>query len=102
MEGEKIRIKLKSYDHRLLDKAVEEIVQTIKRTGAQVKGPVPLPVKIEKYTVNRSTFVHKKSMEQFEIRIHSRLIDIWNPQEETINALTSLHLPAGVYVDVKS
>jgi small subunit ribosomal protein S10 len=98
---EKIRIKLKAYDHRILDDAVIEIVETAKRTGAQVKGPIPLPTLIEKFTVLRGPHIDKKSREQFEIRVHKRLIDIINPVPKLIEALTSLSLPSGVEIDVK-
>lgn len=99
---QKIRVKLKSFDSRLLDQAAQEIVQTVNRTRAKIAGPVPLPVKIEKITVLRSTFVNKDSREQFEMRTHSRLIDILEPTEDTIDALMKLQLPAGVSVDIKS
>ena len=99
---QKIRVKLKSFDNRLLDQSTLEIVNTVERTRAQVAGPVPLPTKIEKFTVLKSTFVHKDSREQFEMRTHSRLIDILNPTGDTIDALMKLQLPAGVSVDIKS
>jgi len=101
MENQKIRIRLKAFDHRLLDQSVREIVNTAKRTGAQVCGPIPLPTKIEKFTVLRSPHVDKKSREQFEIRTHKRLIDIvdWLPQ--TVDALMKLDLAAGVDVEIK-
>ena len=92
----RIRVKLKAYDHRLIDKSSKEIVETAKRTGADVSGPVPLPVKINKYTVLRSPHVNKKSREQFEIRTHKRLIDILKPTSDTIDSLKKLDLPAGV------
>ena len=99
---QKIRIKLKAYDHRLLDQAVLEIVETVKRTGAKIAGPVPLPTKREIYTVLRSPVIDKKSREQFEIRTHHRLIDIINPSARIVDALTKLTLPAGVDVEIKS
>jgi len=96
-----IRIKLKAYDHRLLDQAVGEIVETVKRTGARISGPVPLPTKREGYTVLRSPVVDKKSREQFELSTHKRLIDILEPTSKTIDALRKLNLPAGVDVEIK-
>lgn len=97
----RIRVKLKAYDHRLIDKSVKAIVETVERTGAEISGPVPLPTKIKRYTVLRSPHVNKKSREQFEIRIHKRLIDILTPNENTIDALMKLQLPAGVYVEIE-
>jgi small subunit ribosomal protein S10 len=97
-----IRIKLKAYDHAVLDQSVAEIVNTAKRTGARISGPIPLPTKKTIYTVNRSTHVDKKSREQFERRIHKRLIDILNSTPQTITALTKLELPAGVDIEIKS
>jgi len=99
---QKIRVKLKSFDHRLLDQSSQEIVNTVQRTRARVAGPVPLPTKIEKFTVLKSTFVHKDAREQFEMRTHTRLIDILDPTGDTIDALMKLQLPAGVSVDIKS
>jgi len=99
---EKIRIRLKAYDHRVLDQSTWEIVQTAKRTGAIVAGPIPLPTDISRYTVLRSPHVDKKSREQFEIRTHKRLIDILEPTEATVNALMRLDLPAGVDVEIKA
>jgi small subunit ribosomal protein S10 len=98
---QKIRIKLKSYDHNLIDKSSERIVRTIKQTGAIVSGPIPLPTKRSVYTVNRSPHVDKKSREQFEGRVHKRLIDILSSTQKTIDALMRLELPAGVDVEVK-
>jgi len=98
---QKIRIKLKAYDHRLLDQAVEEIVETLKRTGAKISGPVPLPTKREVYTVLRSPVIDKKSREQFELSTHKRLIDIYEPTSKTIDALRKLNLSAGVDVEIK-
>ncbi len=97
----KIRIKLRAYDHRLLDQSTLEIVQAAQRTGADVVGPVPLPTSIQKYTVNRSPHVDKKSREQFEIRTHKRLLDIASPTAQTVDALMKLDLPAGVDVEIK-
>ena len=96
-----IRIKLRAYDHRLLDRSTQEIVQAAQRTGAAVIGPIPLPNSITKYTVNKSPFVNKKSREQFEIRTHKRLLDIASPTAQTVDALMKLDLPAGVDVEIK-
>ena len=101
MAKQKIRIRLKAYDHRVLDQSVRQIVDTAERTGAIVVGPVPLPTKIEKFTVIRSPFIDKDSQEQFEIRTHKRLIDIVEPSSKTIDALVRLNLPAGVDVEIK-
>jgi len=98
---QKIRIKLMAYDHRLLDVSTEEIVDTAKRTGASVVGPIPLPTKREIFTVLRSPHVDKKSREQFQIKTHKRILDIVNPTSKTIDALKKLDLPAGVYVEIK-
>ncbi len=100
-DPQKIRIKLKAYDHRLLDQAVQEIVETVKRTGAKIAGPVPLPTKREIYTVLRSPVIDKKSREQFDLSTHKRLIDIFEPTAKTIDALRKLNLPAGVDVEIK-
>ncbi len=99
--SQKIRIRLKGYDYRVLDQSVWEIVETVSRTGAKVSGPIPLPTKINKYTVLRSPHVDKKSREQFEIRTHKRLIDILEPTPETVDALMKLNLSAGVNVEIK-
>ena len=99
---EKIRIRLKAYDHRILDQSTWEIVQTAKRTGALVAGPIPLPTDINRFTVLRSPHVDKKSREQFEIRTHKRLIDILEPTAQTVDALMKLDLPAGVDVEIKA
>ena len=99
--GQLIRIRLKGYDHNLLDSAVGEIVQTVRRTGGRVAGPIPLPTRIVKFTVNRSTFVDKKSREQFEIRTHKRLIDILEPTQQTIDELGKLELSTGIHVEIK-
>ncbi|MEK7108094.1 MAG: 30S ribosomal protein S10 [Patescibacteria group bacterium] len=100
-EGQRIRIKIRAYDHKIIDQATETIVKTAERSGAQVKGPVPLPTSKRKYTVNRSTFVHKTSREQYEMRVHKRLLDIVQPTERTVEALMSLNLPSGVDVEIK-
>jgi len=97
----RIRIKIKAYDHKLIDQSAKQIVDTAKRSGAQITGPIPLPTEKTKYTVLRSTFVHKDSREQFEMRVHKRLIDITDPTPKTIDALTNLNLPAGVDVEIK-
>ena len=101
MEKQHIRIHLKAYDHKVLDVSTIEIVNTAKRTGAQVKGPIPLPTDIEKYTVLRAPHVDKKSREQFEIRTHKRLLDIIDPTPQTVDALMKLDLAAGVDVEIK-
>lgn len=99
--GHSIRIRLKGYDHKLLDTAVAEIVSTVRRTGGRVAGPVPLPTRLERFTVNRSPFVDKKSREQFEIRTHKRLLDILEPTQQTIDELGKLELSTGVDVEIK-
>ena len=101
MMNEKIRIRLTAYDHRVLDTSVKEMVETVKRTGGRVAGPIPLPTRTERYTVNRSPHVDKKSREQFEIRTHKRLLDILDPTQQTIDALGKLELAAGVDVEIK-
>ena len=101
MDTQNIRIRLKAFDHRLLDLSTKEIVHTAKRTGANVRGPIPLPTRIEKFTVNRSPHVNKKSREQFEIRTHKRLIEIVGPSAETIDSLSRLELPSGVDIEIK-
>jgi len=101
MANSKVRINLKAYDHRLLDMAAAKIVETVKRTGGEVSGPVPLPTEIQKYTVLRAVHKYKDAREQFEMRTHKRLIDIKNPSKETIDALTHLDLPSGVDIDIK-
>ena len=97
----KLRIKLRAYDHKVIDNSAKQIIETALRYGAEVSGPVPLPTEIHKYTVNRSSFVHKDSREQFETRVHKRLIDILNPNPKVIDALMSLTLPAGVDIEIK-
>ncbi len=101
MAKQKIRICLKAYDHRVLDQSAKQIVETAERTGAQVVGPVPLPTRIEKFTVMRSPFIDKDSREQFEIRTHKRLIDVIEPGSKTIDTLMRLNLPAGVDIEIK-
>ena len=101
MENQRIRIRLKAYDHRILDQSTKEIVNTAQRTGARVSGPIPLPTKISRYTVLRSPHIDKKSREQFEVRTHIRLMDILDAQPQTIDALIRLDLPAGVDVEIK-
>ena len=101
MAKQKIRIKLKGYDHRILDLAAQQIVHAVEATGAAVTGPVPLPTRIQKLSVIRSPFIDKDSQEQFEIRTHKRLIDLVETTSKTIDALTKLNLPAGVSIDIK-
>ena len=101
MDSQNIRIRLKAFDHRVLDQSTGEIVSTAKRTGAQVRGPIPLPTKIEKYTVLRSPHIDKKSREQFEIRTHKRMLEIIDPTPQTVDALMKLDLAAGVDVEIK-
>ncbi len=101
MQGQSIRIRLRAYDARLLDKSTIDIVDTAKRTGARVSGPIPLPTRIEKFSVNRSPHVNKKSAEQFEIRTHKRLLDIVEPTARTVDELKKLNLPAGVDITIK-
>ena len=101
MESQNIRIRLKAFDHRVLDQATSEIASTAKRTGARVRGPIPLPTRIEKFTVLRSPHIDKKSREQFEIRTHKRLLDIIDPTPQTVDALMKLDLAAGVDVEIK-
>src|ERR1700742_3583394 len=100
MQGQNIRIRLKAFDHRILDNSTSEIVNTAKRTGAQVLGPIPLPRRIQRFTVNRSPHIDKKSREQFEIRTHKRLIDIVEPTPQTVDALGKLDLASGVEVEI--
>jgi len=101
MAKQKIRIRLKAYDHRVLDQSAQRIVETAERTGAKVIGPVPLPTRIERFTVQRSPFVDKDSQEHFEIRTHKRLIDVVDPSSKTIDQLMRLNLPAGVDIEIK-
>ena len=100
-EQEKLRLRIKAYDSKLIDNSARQIVDTAKRHDAEVVGPIPLPTEIKKYTVNRSTFVHKNSREQFELRIHKRLIDILNPSQSIIESLSHLNLPSGVDIEIK-
>lgn len=100
-EKNKVRLKIKSYDHRLIDTSTKQIIDTALRNGAEVIGPIPLPTEFRKYTVNRSTFVHKNSREQFEMRVHKRLIEILNPGQKIIEALSNLNLPSGVDVEIR-
>lgn len=97
----KLRLRIKAYDHKLIDNSCRQIVDTVKRHDATVLGPVPLPTEMHRYTVNRSTFVHKDSREQFELRVHKRLIDILNPSAQIIESLSSLNMPAGVDIEIK-
>jgi small subunit ribosomal protein S10 len=101
MAKQRIRIRLKAYDHRVLDESAKRIVETAERTGATVVGPVPLPTRIERFTVRRSTFVDKNSHEHFEVRTHKRLIDVIEPDNKTIDSLMRLNLPAGVDIEIK-
>ena len=101
IDSQNIRIRLKAFDHRVLDQSALEIVNTARRTGAQVRGPIPLPTRIERYTVLRSPHIDKKSREQFEIRTHKRILDIVDPTPQTVDALMKLDLAAGVAVDIK-
>jgi len=98
---QRIRIKIKAFDHKIIDQSTRTIIEAGERTGATIKGPIPLPVEKKKYTVNRSTFVHKNARDQYEMRVHKRLIDILNPGQKTIDALMSLNLPAGVDIEIK-
>lgn len=98
---QRIRIRLKAYDHKVIDQSSQQIIDTAQRTGAQVAGPVPLPTKMSKWTVTRSPFVDKDSREQFEMRVHKRLIDLYEPSPQTIDALMHLSLPAGVGIEIK-
>ena len=101
MESQNIRIRLRAYDSKLLDTSTSDIINTANRTGAKVKGPIPLPTRIEKFTVNKSPFIDKKSRDQFEIRTHNRLLDIVDPTPQTVDALMKLDLSSGVEVDIK-
>jgi len=101
VEKEKLRLRIKAYDHKLIDNSCRQIIDTAKRHDAAVVGPIPLPTEIRRYTVNRSTFVHKDSREQFELRVHKRLIDIVNPNQSLIESLSRLNLPSGVDVEIK-
>lgn len=98
---QRIRIRIRAYDHKIIDQSTRTIIETAQRSGATVRGPVPLPTERTKYTVNRSTFVHKDAREQYEMRVHKRLVDIYEPTPKTIESLTNLNLPAGVDVEIK-
>lgn len=98
---QRIRIKIRAYDHKIIDQSTRTILDTAERSGASIRGPVPLPTERTRYTVNRSTFVHKDAREQYEMRVHKRLVDIYDPTPRTIEALTNLNLPAGVDVEIK-
>src|SRR3990167_5210926 len=100
-EKQKLRIRVRAYDHKILDSSVRQIVDTALRYGAELAGPVPLPTEIRKYTVNRSSFVHKNAREQFEMRVHKRLIDVLDPTPKVVEAMTNLNLPAGVDIEIK-
>ena len=100
MNGQRIRIKLRGFDYRVIDQSASDIVDTAKRTGARVAGPIPMPTRIDRYTVNRSPHVDKKSMDQFELRTHKRLIDIMEPTVQTVDELKKLNLPAGVEINI--
>ena len=101
IEKEKLRMQIRAYDAKLIDNSCRQIVDTAKRYDAEVQGPIPLPTEIRRYTVNRSTFIDKRSREQFEIRVHKRLIDILNPNQSIITSLSSLNLPSGVDIEIK-
>ena len=101
MSNTKVRVRLKAYDHRILDQAAIKIVETVKRTGGEVSGPIPLPTEVQKYTILRAVHKYKDSREQYEMRTHKRLIDINNPSKETVEALTHLDLPSGVDIQIK-
>ncbi|MCL4541849.1 MAG: 30S ribosomal protein S10 [Chloroflexi bacterium] len=101
MAGQRLRIRLKAYDHKVLDESARQIVETAQRTGSEVKGPIPLPTEIRRFTVMRSRFINKDSREQFEMRTHKRLIDVLEPNQRTLDALTRLNLAAGVEIDIK-
>ena len=100
-EKDRLRLRIKAYDHKLIDNSCKQIIDSAKRHDAEIVGPIPLPTEIKKYTVNRSTFVHKDAREQFELRVHKRLIDILNPSQEIIESLSKLNLPAGVDIEIK-
>ena len=101
VEKEKLRLRIKAYDNKLIDNSTRQIVEVVKRQDAEVIGPIPLPTEIHKYTVNRATFIDKNSREQFELRVHKRLIDILNPTQAIVEALSHLNLPAGVDIEIK-
>ena len=99
--AQKLRLRIKSYDHKLIDNSARDIIDAAERNDAKVVGPIPLPTEIKRYTVNRSTFIDKNSREQFELRVHKRLVEIMNPSQKIVEALTNLNLPAGVDVEIK-
>jgi small subunit ribosomal protein S10 len=101
LEKNRIRLKIKSYDHRLIDASTKQIIEAATRNGAEIVGPIPLPTEMRKYTVNRSTFVHKNSREQFEMRLHKRLVEILNPGQKIVESLSNLNLPSGVDIEIK-
>jgi len=101
-EKERLRIKIRSYDSKLIDKSVKQVIKAIEQQGGDVVGPIPLPTEVKKYTVNRSTFVHNKSKDQFEMKIHKRLIDIVEPEQKIIEGLSNLNLPAGIDIEIKT
>ncbi|MDO8443372.1 MAG: 30S ribosomal protein S10 [Patescibacteria group bacterium] len=101
MEKEKLRLRIQAYDHKLIDNTCRQIIETAKRQDAEIVGPIPLPTEIKKYTVNRSTFIDKNSREQFELRVHKRLLDILNPNQAIIESLSNLNLPSGVEIEIK-
>lgn len=100
-EKEKLRLKIKAYDHKLIDNSCRQIIEVVERQGGEVVGPIPLPTEFRRYTVNRSTFIHKDAREQFEMRVHKRLMDIINPNQKIVDSLSSLNLPAGVDIEIK-
>jgi len=100
-DKERLRLKIKAYDHKLIDNSCRQIIEVVERQGGKIVGPVPLPTEFRRYTVNRSTFVHKDAREQFEMRVHKRLVDIINPNQKIIESLSGLNLPAGVDVEIK-
>lgn len=101
-DAPKLRIRVRAYDHKILDASIKQIMSAVARQGAEIRGPVPLPIEIRKYTVNRSSFVYKNAREQFEMRIHKRLFDILNPNPKIIDALQNLNLPAGIDIEIKT
>jgi len=101
IEKEKLRLRIQAYDHKLIDNTCRQIIETAKRQDAEIVGPIPLPTEIKKYTVNRSTFIDKNSREQFELRVHKRLLDIMNPNQAIIESLSNLNFPSGVEIEIK-
>ncbi len=100
-EVQKLRLRIRAYDHKLIDNSARQIIETAEKNDAQIVGPIPLPTEMKKYTVNRSTFIDKDSREQFELRVHKRLIDITNPSQKIIESLSNLNMPAGVDIEIK-